>query len=160
MDREDHALQPRAAVEVAADLLDLDPRRLVEREAADAGPERDEREAAGAELVGAPSVDAVARRMMSASVGPPSSIVAAWMTHRDGMSPAVVSTASPRPIGAFSSDSACTAGPPAREIAPATPPPCSSRVLAALAIASTSSVVMSVSSTSTRAMRLRYRRGR
>ena len=44
---------------------------------------------------------AVARRMMSSEVGPPSSIVAAWMTQRAGMSPAVVSTASPRPIGAF-----------------------------------------------------------
>ncbi len=74
------------------------------------------------------------------------------MTHRAGMSPAVVSTASPSPIGALSADSASTAGPPAREIAPATPPPCSSRVLAALAIASTSSAVMSVSSTSTVAM--------
>ena len=37
---------------------------------------------------------------MSADVGPPSSIVAAWMTQRAGMSPAVVSTASPSPIGA------------------------------------------------------------
>ena len=46
------------------------------------------------------SVAAVARRMMSADVGPPSSIVAAWMTQRAGMSPAVVSTASPSPIGA------------------------------------------------------------
>ena len=35
-----------------ADLLDLDPRGLLEREAADAGAERDEREAARAELVG------------------------------------------------------------------------------------------------------------
>jgi hypothetical protein len=43
--------------------------------------------------------------MISAEVGPPSSIVAAWITQRAGMSPAVVSTASPRPIGARSSDS-------------------------------------------------------
>ena len=55
--------------------------------------------------------------MISAEVGPPSSIVAAWITQRAGMSPAVVSTASPSPIGARSSDSRCTAGPPAREIA-------------------------------------------
>ena len=40
-------------------------------------------------------------------------------------------------------------GPPARAIAPATPPPWSSCVFAALAIASTSSVVMSASRTST-----------
>ena len=39
-------------------------------------------------------------------------------------------------------------GPPARTIAPATPPPCASRVLAAFAIASTSSFVMSASRTS------------
>src|SRR3954470_2427316 len=59
------------------------------------------------------------------------------------MSPAVVSTASPRPIGALSVDSRCTAGPPAREIAAATPPPCLSCVFAALVIASTSSWVTS-----------------
>ena len=49
--------------------------------------------------------------MISAEVGPPSSIVAAWITQRAGMSPAVVSTASPSPIGARSSDSRWTAGP-------------------------------------------------
>ena len=48
------------------------------------------------------SVERVALSMISAEVGPPSSIVAAWMTQRAGMSPAVVSIASPRPIGAFS----------------------------------------------------------
>ena len=47
------------------------------------------------------SVERVARSMISADVGPPSSIVAAWMTQRAGMSPAVVSTASPSPIGAL-----------------------------------------------------------
>src|SRR5918992_892576 len=99
------------------------------------------------------SVERVARSMMSAEVGPPSSIVAAWMTQRAGMSPAVVSTASPSPIGARSSDSRCTSGPPAREIAPATPPPCFSSVLAALAIASTSSLVTSAARTSKSAMR-------
>ena len=85
------------------------------------------------------SVEAVAARMISADVGPPSSIVAAWMTQVAGMSPAVVSTASPSPIGALASDSRCTSGPPAREIAAATPPAWRSSVLAALAIASTSS---------------------
>ena len=64
------------------------------------------------------------------------------------MSPAVVSTASPSPIGARSSDSRCTSGPPAREIAPATPPPWMSWVFAALAIASTSSAVTSAAMTS------------
>ena len=148
----------RVAVQVAAHLLDLDLRRLVEREAADAGAERDQREAARAERVRAlqgrrgGAADDVGRRPAAER-----SIVAAWITHVAGMSPAVVSTASPSPIGAFAADSACTAGPPARAIAPATPPPWSSRVLAALAIASTSSAVMSVSSTSTFAMRLRYR---
>ncbi len=85
------------------------------------------------------SVERVARSMISEDVGPPSSIVAAWITQRAGMSPAVVSTASPSSIGARSRDSSCTAGPPALEIAAATPPPWSSWVLAALAMASTSS---------------------
>ena len=81
--------------------------------------------------------------MISADVGPPSSIVAAWITQRAGISPAVVSTASPRPIGAFSSRLPCTTGAPARLIAAATPPPWMEPVFAALAIASTSSFVTS-----------------
>src|SRR3954454_20406552 len=105
------------------------------------------------------SVAAVARRMTSAEVGPPRRIVAAWMTQREGMAPAVVSTASPRPIGALRSDSRWTSGPPAREIAPATPPPCASSVLAAFATASTSRVVMSAWSTSTLAIGLPYPHG-
>jgi hypothetical protein len=86
--------------------------------------------------------------MISAEVGPPSSMVAAWITQRLGISPAVVATASPSPIGALSSLSRWTSGPPAREIAAATPPPCIRPVLAAFAIASTSSFVMSACSTS------------
>ena len=93
---------------------------------------------------------------MSSDVGPPSSIVAAWITQRLGIAPADVSTASPSPIGARARDSSSTAGPPARAMAAATPPPCSSRVLAALAIASTASVVMSASSASIAAIGLRY----
>ena len=89
---------------------------------------------------------------MSADVGPPSSIVAAWITQRDGRSPAGVATASPSPIGATRSLSSWIDGPPARAIAPATPPPWASRVLAAFAIASTSSFVTSASRTSTLAM--------
>ena len=57
--------------------------------------------------------------------------------------------ASPSPTGALARLSRRTASPPARAIAPATPPPCISCVLAALAIASTSSWVMSASRTST-----------
>jgi len=75
--------------------------------------------------------------------------VPAWITQRHGMSPPDVGTASPMPIGATRSLSSWIAGPPARLIAPATPPPCASRVLAAFAIASTSSLVMSASRTST-----------
>ena len=86
--------------------------------------------------------------MTSAEVGPPSSIVAAWMTQRQGIEPPDVATASPSPIGAAARLSISTADPPAREIAPATPPPWSSCVFAALAIASTSSAVMSTSRTS------------
>ena len=44
---------PVSAGQVARDLLGLDPRRLGDREAADAGPEGHERERAGAERVGA-----------------------------------------------------------------------------------------------------------
>ncbi len=106
------------------------------------------------------SVAAVARRMTSADVGPPSSIVAAWMIQRAGIRPAVVCTASPSPIGARRLLCSWTSGPPAREIAPATPPPCCSIVLAALAIASTSRVVMSVSRTSTMAAIARSIRAR
>jgi hypothetical protein len=90
--------------------------------------------------------------MISAEVGPPSSIVAAWITQRAGMSPAVVSTASPRPIGAFARDSSTSASPAARWIAAATPPPCSSRVFAAFVIASTSSFVTSAWITSSAAI--------
>src|SRR6476619_6487728 len=81
------------------------------------------------------------------------------MTQRAGSAPAVVSTASPSPTGARRWLSSWISGPPARAMAPATPPPCSSRVLAALAMASTPRVVMSVSRTSTVAVtrpRLRH----
>src|SRR3954451_3854943 len=64
------------------------------------------------------------------------------------MSPAEVSTASPRPIGARSSDWRWIASPPAVAIARATPPPCFRSVLAAFAIASTSSFVTSALRTS------------
>ena len=101
----------------------------------------------------AASVERVACSTISADVGPPSSIVAAWITQRAGRSPALVSTASPRPIGARSFDSRWISGPPAREMAPATPPPWASCVLAALAIASTSSFVTSACATSSRATR-------
>ena len=99
----------------------------------------------------------MARSMISAEVGPPSSMVAAWITQRAGSSPAVVSTASPSPIGARSSDSRWISGPPAREIAPATPPPCISCVLAAFAIASTSSFVTSAWMTSSFATAISWR---
>ena len=54
-DGEDDPLQPAAGCQVAADLVDLDLGRLVEREAADARAEGDERQRAGAELVGLPA---------------------------------------------------------------------------------------------------------
>ena len=118
--REDDPLERAVMLSRRAD---HDPRRLLERKAADAGAERDECERAAPSSSAFASVERVARSMISAEVGPPSSMVAAWITQRHGMSPAVVSTASPSPIGARSSDSRCTSGPPAREIAPATPPP-------------------------------------
>ena len=51
MDGEDDALEAAPRVKVAADLLDLDPRRFVEREATDAGAEGDQGEALRPELV-------------------------------------------------------------------------------------------------------------
>ena len=95
--------------------------------------------------------------MISAEVGPPRYMVAAWITQRAGSSPAPVATAAPSSIGAASSLSRWIAGPPAREIAPATPPPWRSSVFAALAIASTSSAVTSPSMTSISATRRAYR---
>jgi len=59
-----------------------------------------------------------------------------------GSFPAVVATASPALRGLFwtmRSDSCCRAGPAAREMIPATPPPCARWPLAALTIASTGS---------------------
>jgi len=51
-DSEEDALEPAAAGQVAVDLLHLDPRGLVQREASDPGPEGDQCQARGAELVG------------------------------------------------------------------------------------------------------------
>src|SRR5215211_7607543 len=50
-DREDDALKPASGVEVAPYLLDLDAGRLIQREAADAGPEGHQSEALRSELV-------------------------------------------------------------------------------------------------------------
>ena len=86
--------------------------------------------------------------MISAEVGPPSSIVAAWITHLAGSSPALVADRLAEADRSERSLSVWIARPPALTIAPATPPPCRSSVLAALAIASTSSLVMSACWTS------------
>ena len=120
------------------DLVHLDAGGFVDREPSDARPERDQRQETARPAAATSSVDRVARRMTSADVGPPSSIVAAWMTQRQGIEPHHVETASPSPIGAAARLSESIKGPPAREIAAATPPPCSSDVFAAFAIASTS----------------------
>jgi hypothetical protein len=50
--REDHPLQAALAFQVPPDLLDLDSRGFLEREASDPGPEGNQREARRAELVG------------------------------------------------------------------------------------------------------------
>ena len=158
VDGEDDALEPRAGVEVAADLLDLDPRRLLQREAADAGAERDEREAARAERVGprergrGGAADDVGRGR-------------AAELHRRGVDDPAA-RASPRPSsrpprrGRSARPRATPRRPPGRRRGRSRRPRrrrAAARVLAALAIASTSSAVMSVSSTSTVAIALRYR---
>ena len=120
---EDHALEAAARRQVAPDLGDLDRRRLASGKPPTPVPNATSASERAPSSSALASVAAVARRMMSAEVGPPSTIVAAWMTQRAGMSPALVSTASPRPIGALRVALALHRAPPAREIAPATPPP-------------------------------------
>src|SRR6266850_2260305 len=67
----------------------------------------------------------------------------AWITPLNGSFPAVVTTALPVGSGprlrTMRSDSSCSAGPAAREMIPATPPPCARWPLAALTMASTGS---------------------
>src|SRR6516225_4002856 len=50
--REHDPLEPAARVEMLAHLLDLDGGGLIERESANAGTERDQRERSGTQLVG------------------------------------------------------------------------------------------------------------
>lgn len=78
MDRKYHPLQrPRP---VPTDGADHQPRSVVERKAAHARAESHQRQRAATELVGFRRVAAVAAVMISPEVGPPSSIVAAWIT--------------------------------------------------------------------------------
>ena len=146
--REHDPLEAAFLGEVPTDLLDLDLGCLVEGKPATPVPNAtiasDRQPSSSATL----SVAAAAERMISAEVGPPRRMVAAWITQRHWRSPPLVATASPSPIGASSFDSSWIERPPARTIAPATPPTCARLVLAAFAIASTSSWVMSVSSAS------------
>src|SRR5438067_5548723 len=74
-------------------------------------------------------------------------ITAPWITHRAASRPAPVATAEPIGIGPFKSASRSISSPPARLIAPATPPPIQRQSFAAFAIASTSSAVISPSTT-------------
>ena len=97
------------------------------------------------------AADTALRRWLSSSgellyLGPTT-----WTMLVASRSPAPVTAAEPKPSGPFlsthSSDSAWTTGPPAREMAAATPPPWASNSLAALTMTSTSQVVMSPSTT-------------
>lgn len=67
----------------------------------------------------------------------------AWITHRAGSAPAPVATASPVGQPSILRHSARISSPPARLIAPSTPPPPASAELAAFTMASTGSAVMS-----------------
>src|SRR3989442_4017362 len=82
-------------------------------------------------------------RSLSSSLPSPKRGPTAWITPLNGSFPAVVTTALPVGIGprlrTMRSDSSCSAAPAAREMIPATPPPCASRPLAALTMASTAS---------------------
>ena len=78
VDREHHPLQRTRLV--LPDGVDHQPRGVFEREAADAGTERHQRQRAATKFIGLSQGESVARAMISAEVGPPSSIVAAWIT--------------------------------------------------------------------------------
>src|ERR1700752_841400 len=82
-------------------------------------------------------------RSLSSSSPSPKRGPTAWITPLNGSFPAVVTTALPVGIGprprTMRSDSSCSAGPAAREMIPATPPPCARWPLAALTMASTGS---------------------
>jgi hypothetical protein len=75
-------------------------------------------------------------------------MTAPWMTCFTFSRPEPVATASPTSIGPFATASRSISSPPARLIAPATPAPIQRALLAAFAIASVSSAVMSPSTTS------------
>src|SRR5207247_1749531 len=94
------------------------------------------------------SVRRVADAIASALVRRSCPITAAWITQRAASRPAPVATASPTAIGPFATASRSISSPPARLIAPATPAPIQRWSLAAFAIASTSSCVMSPSAIS------------
>ena len=85
----------------------------------------------------------VALAMLFASACGPPSVRATWITQRAARSWPVVTTASPSWTGPWSTASFSTASPPARLIAAATPWSIHSSVDAGVAIASTSSRVMS-----------------
>src|SRR5229473_845674 len=82
-------------------------------------------------------------RSLSSSSPSPKRGPTAWITPLKGSFPAVVTTALPTAIGprlrTMRSDSSCSAAPAAREMMPATPPPCARWPLAALTMASTGS---------------------
>ena len=115
-------------------------RRLGEREAADAGAERDERERAGAELVRLVRASTRWRARMIVGRGRAAELHRGCVDDPAGRHVAAPrsSTASPSPIGAFASRT--PAGSPARRRARSRRPRrrrAAARVLAALAIAST-----------------------
>ena len=112
-------------------------------------PKATSAERAGAELVGDPQG---ARRRLADDLAPRSGRRGAWSRRGSPSARAARRPRSRPPRRGRSAPArrsrAWIESPPARTIAPATPPPWRSSVLAALAIASTSSSVMSASSTS------------
>jgi len=145
---EDHGLRLLIPGEMRADLGDGDLRRHLSREAVNAGGDRREGDRAKASVAGERQTGPVATRQMSGSpTSPPRQIgPTVWMTCPAGKRYPRVSRASPGGQPPSVRHSASSSGPAARWIAPSTPPPPSSEVLAALTIASTVSRVMSPSS--------------
>ena len=108
--------------QLVADRRDGDARGLVEREPADAGPERRERDALAGRARGrGPSRSGRPCRWRSALVRRSRSSDTAWMTTFAASRPAAVTIASPTSRGAWRTAANSIASPPARLISPAMP---------------------------------------
>ena len=139
------------ALELVAHGIDRDPRRLLERKAADPGAERRERDARGADLAGTGHGAADGGLDDGSLVRRSRSSDTAWITALAARFPAGVTMDSPSGTGAWRTAANSISSPPARLSAPPTPVDIHSDRLAAFTIASTSSSQISPFHSSIRA---------